>query len=51
VLIFDTCESTLAGEGRATELERGAANDRLVQATGRSILTASSGTSDALLSS
>ena len=50
VLIFDTCESgTLTGESRETELlARGAANDRLVQATGRTILTASSGDADAL---
>ena len=49
VLIFDTCESgTLTGESRETELlARGAANDRLVQATGRTILTASSGDADA----
>ena len=50
VLIFDTCESgTLTAESRETELlARGAANDRLVQATGRTILTASSGDADAL---
>ena len=50
MLIFDTCESgTLTGDTRETELlARGAANDRLAQATGRSILTASSGSADAL---
>jgi uncharacterized caspase-like protein len=50
VILFDTCESgTLTGEGGETQaLERGAASDRLVQATGRTILTASSGDTDAL---
>jgi uncharacterized caspase-like protein len=50
MLIFDTCESgTLTGAARETELlARGAANDRLAQATGRSILTASSGSADAI---
>jgi len=50
VLLFDTCESgTLTGEGRETQaLERGAASDRLAQATGRTILTASSGDTVAL---
>jgi WD40 repeat protein/uncharacterized caspase-like protein len=50
VLIFDTCESgTLTRESRETELlARGAASDRLAQATGRTILTASSGDADAL---
>jgi uncharacterized caspase-like protein len=50
VLIFDTCESgTLTGESRETELlARGAASGRLAQATGRTILTASSGDADAL---
>ena len=49
VLLFDTCESgSLTGEGKETRaLERGAANDRLVQATGRTILTASSDDTDA----
>jgi uncharacterized caspase-like protein len=49
VLLFDTCESgSLTGEGKETRaLERGAANDRLVQATGRTILTASSDDADA----
>lgn len=50
ILLFDTCEAgTLTGEGRETQaLERGAASDRLVQATGRTILTASAGDNDAL---
>jgi WD40 repeat protein/uncharacterized caspase-like protein len=44
VLLFDTCESgSLTEEGRDTRaLERDAANGRLAQATGRSILTAAS---------
>src|SRR5262249_24131638 len=50
VLLFDTCESgSLTGEGKETRaLERTAANDRLVQATGRTILTASSDDADAI---
>jgi WD40 repeat protein/uncharacterized caspase-like protein len=50
ILLFDTCESgSLTGEGKETHaLERGAANDRLVQATGRTILTASSDDADAI---
>lgn len=49
VIMFDTCESgTLAGDaGETKALERGAANDRMAQATGRSIITASSGTQEA----
>jgi WD40 repeat protein/uncharacterized caspase-like protein len=49
VMLFDTCESgTLTGERRETQaLERGAGSDRLAQATGRTILTASSGDTDA----
>ncbi|MGD9922582.1 MAG: caspase family protein [Pseudorhodoplanes sp.] len=49
ILLFDTCESgSLTGEGLQTRaLERGAANDRLVQATGRTVLTATSDTTDA----
>jgi WD40 repeat protein/uncharacterized caspase-like protein len=49
VLLFDTCESgSLTGEGKETRaLERTAANDRLVQATGRTVLTASSDDTDA----
>jgi uncharacterized caspase-like protein len=49
VILFDTCESgTLTGDATETKtLERGAANDRLAQATGRSIITASSGSTDA----
>jgi uncharacterized caspase-like protein len=50
ILLFDTCESgTLTGEARESlDLERGAASDRLVQATGRTVLAAASGDSDAL---
>jgi len=50
VILFDTCESgTLTGDAAATQqLERGAANDRLARATGRSIITASTGKQDAL---
>jgi WD40 repeat protein/uncharacterized caspase-like protein len=49
VILFDTCESgTLAGDAAETKtLERGAANDRLAEATGRSIMTASSGSTEA----
>jgi WD40 repeat protein/uncharacterized caspase-like protein len=45
VIMFDTCESgTLTGDAAETKtLEQGAANNRLAQATGRSIMTASSG--------
>jgi WD40 repeat protein/uncharacterized caspase-like protein len=50
VILFDTCDSgTLTGDaGTTQQLERGAANDRLAQATGRSIITASSGSQEAL---
>ena len=50
VILFDTCDSgTLTGDGAETQqLERGAANDRLAQATGRSIITASGGSQEAL---
>lgn len=49
VILFDTCESgTLTSdESHTKSLEQGAANDRLAQATGRSIITASSGTTEA----
>ncbi|MCX7308752.1 MAG: caspase family protein [Afipia sp.] len=49
MILFDTCESgTLTGdEGLTKVLEQGAANDRLAQATGRSIITASSGSTEA----
>jgi WD40 repeat protein/uncharacterized caspase-like protein len=48
VILFDTCDSgTLAGD-ETQQLERGAANDRLAQATGRSILAASGGSQEAL---
>jgi uncharacterized caspase-like protein len=50
VILFDTCDSgTLTGDAGETQLlEKGAANDRLAEATGRSILTASGGSQDAL---
>lgn len=50
VAIFDTCESgTLTGDDLSTKaLEQGAASERLAQATGRSILTASAGSQEAL---
>jgi uncharacterized caspase-like protein len=49
VILFDTCESgTLTADDNETKtLERGAANDRLAQATGRSIITAASGSTEA----
>jgi Caspase domain len=49
VILFDTCESgTLTGDaGETKALEQGAANDRLAQATGRSIITAASGSTEA----
>lgn len=49
LILFDTCESgTIAEDESETKvLERGAANDRLAQATGRSIITASSGSTEA----
>jgi uncharacterized caspase-like protein len=50
LILFDTCDSgTLTGDAAETQtLERNAANDRLAQATGRSIITASAGTQAAL---
>jgi WD40 repeat protein/uncharacterized caspase-like protein len=50
VILFDTCDSgTLTGDAGQTQLlEKGAANDRLAEATGRSILTASGGSQEAL---
>src|SRR5262249_50600506 len=49
LILFDTCESgTIAKDESETKtLERGAANDRLARATGRSIITASSGCTEA----
>jgi WD40 repeat protein/uncharacterized caspase-like protein len=48
VILFDTCDSgTLAGD-ETQQLAKGAANDRLSQATGRSILAASGGSQEAL---
>jgi WD40 repeat protein/uncharacterized caspase-like protein len=47
-ILFDTCDSgTLAGD-ETQQLEKGAANNRLSQATGRSILAASGGSQEAL---
>ena len=50
MILFDTCESgTLTGDESETKtLERGGANDRLAQATGRSIITASTGSTEAI---
>lgn len=50
ILLFDTCQSgTLAGDPSETrEQEDAAAHGRLVQATGRTILTASAENEDAL---
>jgi uncharacterized caspase-like protein len=48
VILFDTCDSgTIAGD-ETQELERTTANDRLAQATGRSILAASGGSQEAI---
>jgi WD40 repeat protein/uncharacterized caspase-like protein len=48
LILFDTCDSgTLAGD-ETQELERTAANERLAQATGRSILAASGGSEEAI---
>ena len=49
LILFDTCESgTIAkDESETRALEQEAANDRLAQATGRSIITASSGSTEA----
>ena len=48
VILFDTCESGTLVLDETGKLENGAANDRLAQATGRSILTASASTEAAL---
>jgi WD40 repeat protein/uncharacterized caspase-like protein len=49
MILFDTCDSgTLTGDAETRQLENGAANDRLAQATGRSIMTASGGSEEAL---
>ena len=50
LILFDTCDSgTLTGDAAETQkLEKGAANDRLAQATGRSIITASGGSQQAI---
>jgi uncharacterized caspase-like protein len=48
VMLFDTCESGTLADDETQQLEKGAANDRLAQATGRSILAASGGSQEAL---
>lgn len=48
VMMFDTCESGTLADDETQQLQKGAANDRLVQATGRSILAASGGSQEAL---
>jgi uncharacterized caspase-like protein len=48
VILFDTCESGTLASDETQQVEKGAANDRLAQATGRSILAASSGSEEAL---
>ena len=48
VMLFDTCESGTLADDETQQLEKGAASDRLAQATGRSILAASSGSQEAL---
>ena len=48
LIFFDTCESgTIVKNEETKSLERGGANDRLAQATGRSIISASSEGSEA----
>ncbi len=48
VMLFDTCESGTLADDETQQLQKGAANDRLAQATGRSILAASGGSQEAL---
>jgi uncharacterized caspase-like protein len=48
LILFDTCESGTLLTDDVRTLERGAANDRMAQATGRSIITASSGSAEAV---
>lgn len=48
VMLFDTCESGTLADEETQQLQKGAANDRLVQATGRSILAASGRSQEAL---
>jgi uncharacterized caspase-like protein len=49
VILFDTCDSgTLTDDAEMRQLQGSSANDRLSQATGRSILTASGGNQEAL---
>lgn len=48
VMLFDTCESGTLADAETQQLQKGAANDRLVQATGRSIMAASGGSQEAL---
>jgi WD40 repeat protein/uncharacterized caspase-like protein len=48
VILFDTCDSGRLAGDETQQMEKTAANDRLAQATGRSILTASGGSEEAL---
>ena len=48
MLLFDTCEAGTLTDEATRALERGAANGRLAQATGRTIITASAGDKEAL---
>src|SRR5207248_869654 len=48
VILFDTCDSGTLASDETQQLEKGAANDRLSRATGRSILAASGGSEEAL---
>jgi WD40 repeat protein/uncharacterized caspase-like protein len=48
VILFDTCDSGTLADDETRQLEKGVANALLAQATGRSILTASGGTQEAL---
>lgn len=48
VLLFDTCEAGTLMSDATSALEQGAASDRIAQATGRNILTASAGDKEAL---
>jgi WD40 repeat protein/uncharacterized caspase-like protein len=48
VILFDTCDSGTLASDETQQLEKGAANDRLARATGRSILAASGGSQEAL---
>jgi len=48
VILLDTCDSGTLADDETQQLEKGAANDRLARATGRSILAASGGSQEAL---